>query len=173
MNRGMATTVVFIPHITAETIPRIMGVIIPDITAATSTGNLTTATGTFTRPDTPTTTAVPVITVAGIAVGIAGNTAWPPNVGDAGANRRKVFWASIACRLNRPTSVSLPINNTAGQPSHTPARALAVTVRYIATPAAKATSEALWRMGGCSPYTRCPLSGEMRKSHFGLAEDRF
>lgn len=74
MDRGMATTVVIIRHITADTIPRIMGVTIPDITAATSTGSLTTATDTLTRPDTPT-TAVIVITVAGIAVGVADNTA--------------------------------------------------------------------------------------------------
>jgi hypothetical protein len=75
MDRGMATTAVIIPDITADTIPRIMGVTIPDITAVTSTGGLITATGTFTRPDTPTTTAVPVIMAAGIAVGIAGNPA--------------------------------------------------------------------------------------------------
>ena len=54
--------------------PAYYGVTIPDITAATSTGSLTTATDTLTRPDTPT-TAVIVITVAGIAVGVADNTA--------------------------------------------------------------------------------------------------
>ena len=63
MDRDMATTAVIIPHITADTFPRIMGVTIPNIPAATSTGA-------FTRPD-MSTTAVPVIT----AVGVAGNVA--------------------------------------------------------------------------------------------------
>jgi hypothetical protein len=70
MDRGMAATVVIIPHITADTIPRIMGATIPGITVATSTGGLTMATGTFTPRDTAT-TAVTVITAAGVA----GNTA--------------------------------------------------------------------------------------------------
>ena len=68
----MATTVAIIPHITVDTIPPIMGGTTPDITAATSTGGLTTPTDTFTRLDTPT-MAVPAITAAGIAVGVAGN----------------------------------------------------------------------------------------------------
>jgi hypothetical protein len=59
----MATMVVIIPGIMKVTIPGIM--------AATTTGGPTMATDTFTRPDTPTT--VSVITVAGIAVGVAGN----------------------------------------------------------------------------------------------------
>ena len=65
-------TVVITRDITVETIPGIMGVTILDITAATSTGGLTTATGTFTHPDTPITTVVVVIMTAGIAVGVAG-----------------------------------------------------------------------------------------------------
>jgi hypothetical protein len=71
----MATMVVIIPHTphTMADIPRIMGVTMPDITAAMPTGDLTTATGTFTRPDTPTTTAAIVITAAGIAAGATGN----------------------------------------------------------------------------------------------------
>ena len=60
------------PHIMAD-ILRIMGGTILDITAATSTGDLTTATGTFTRPDMPATTVVIVITAATIAAGVTGN----------------------------------------------------------------------------------------------------
>jgi hypothetical protein len=69
----MATTVVIIRYITAD-ISRVLWGLLSDITAATSTGSLTMATDTLTRPDTPT-TAVIVITVAGIAVGVADNTA--------------------------------------------------------------------------------------------------
>lgn len=54
-------TVVITRDITVDTIPGIMGVTIPDITAATSTGGLTTATDTSTRPDTGTTTATAIM----------------------------------------------------------------------------------------------------------------
>ena len=87
----MATTAV-IPHITEDTIQRIMAVIIPDITAATSTGGLTTAIDMFTRPDTPT-TAGPVITAAGIAVGVAGKAEQPA--------RGKKPRTATACHLSR------------------------------------------------------------------------